>query len=417
MKASLSDVSHDVLTELIREEWGRLLAALTHYFGDLDLAEDVLQDAVETALTTWPSSGIPERPDAWLLQVAKRRALNVIKRSKTLDRKKAELTGMMETNRLSEGDGLRDPGSVIPDERLRLIFMCCHPALSLEARVALTLRALGGLSTAEIAHAFIVPESTMAQRLVRAKRKIRTAGIPFDVPVTSRWKDRLESVMHVVYFIFNEGYSASSGEALTRGDLCEEALFLGRMLVEIAPEEPEAAGLLALMMFHDARRPGRTDEMGDILTLEDQSRALWNHDAILEADRMLRNALQCKGVGPYQLQAAIAGIHAQSNTFEETDWREILLLYDMLCDLHRSSVFRLNRAVALSFAGGPADGLAAIADLEDDLGSYLPFHAARGDFLRRLGRHDEAVNAYVKAVRLAGNEAERRFFRRILAAD
>jgi RNA polymerase sigma-70 factor (ECF subfamily) len=415
MKAESLNVLHEIAANLIARDWGRLLAALIHYFGDFDLAEDALQDAVETALNTWSSSSIPERPDAWLLQVARRKGLNAIKRSKTFDRKKTELVDMTESDRRPHGDETTEFGSEIPDERLQLMFMCCHPALSLEASVALTLRALGGLSTAEIARAFIVPESTMAQRLVRVKRKIRAAGIPFDVPVAARWQDRLEAVMHVVYFIFNEGYAASSGEALTRGDLCEEALFLGRMLVEIAPDEPEAAGLLALMLFHDARRCARTDENGDILMLEDQDRSLWKNDTILEGDRVLRNALARNEIGPYQLQAAIAGIHAQSETFEQTDWHEILLLYDVLCDIQPSSVFRLNRAVALSFANGPVDGLAAIADLEEELGSYLPFHAARGDFLRRLGRHEEAVDAYVKAVRLAGNEAERRFFRRRLA--
>jgi len=400
---------------LIRKDWGRLMAALIHYFEDFDLAEDSLQDAVEKALIRWPSDGIPDRPDAWLLQVARRKALNIVKRLQALERKKHELVETMYSNGVfhpAESPGL---GPDIPDDRLRLIFTCCHPALSLEARVALTLRAVGGLTTAEIANAFIVPEPTMAQRMVRAKRKIRSAGIRFEVPSEGRRQGRLRSVMHVVYFIFNEGYSASMGEQLTREDLCEEAIFLARMLTGLAPDEPEAAGLLALMLFHDARRSARTDENGDMLTLEDQDRSLWNRERIGEADRLLTDALRLKSVGEYQLQAAIAGIHAQSESFESTDWEEILLLYNALCDLHPSHVFRLNRAVALSFAAGPVDSLAALEDLEADLSDYLPFHAAKGDFLRRLGRHEEAISAYVKAVKLAGNEAERRFLRRRLA--
>lgn len=409
------EVSHEVVARLIRRDWGRLLAALIHYFRDFDLAEDALQDAVESALTKWPADGIPSRPDAWLLQVARRKALNTLKRSATFERKRAE---MVDDQYLNDGGGSQsNDDSTIPvaDERLRLMFTCCHPALGLESRVALTLRAIGGLTTPEIARAFIVPESTMAQRLVRSKKKIRKANIPYEIPGPERWKERLDSVMHVVYFVFNEGYAASDGDGLLRADLCDEAVFLGRTLLELAPEEPEVAGLLALMLFHDARRPGRTGEAGELLTLEEQERSLWNEAQIREADSLLKQALGMKQVGLYQLQAAIAGVHAQSPSFEETDWDEILMLYETLCEAHLSSVFRLNRAVALSFASSPVDGLAALNGLEEDLDAYLPFHAARGDFLRRMGRHEEAASAYVRAVRLAGNESERRFFRRRLA--
>jgi len=415
LKRDTHQVSHDVIEDLIRCDWGRLMAALIHYFGDFDLAEDALQDAVEEALVRWPVDGLPQRPDAWLLQVARRRALNAIKRVQNFDSKKHEVAARMYSNGVYGHDSPNDSNDEIPDERLCLIFTCCHPAFSLEARVALTLRTVGGLSTAEIARVFIVPESTMAQRLVRAKRKIRMAGIRFEFPPRRRWAARMSGVMHVLYFIYNEGYSTSAGPVPTRSDLCEEAIYLARTLRGLAPDEPEVVGLLALMLFHEARRAARTDEHGDLLTLEDQDRTRWNREVIAEADRILIDALRRRDVGEYQLQAAIAGIHAQSESFEATDWDELVQLYDVLCSIHPSKVFRLNRAVALSFAAGPVDGLAALEDFEADLSGYLPFHAAKGDFLRRLGRHEEAINAYVKAVKLAGNEAERRFFRRRLA--
>ncbi len=407
----IHEVTHDTLAGLIRRDWARLIAALTQLFDDYWLAEDSLQDAVEVALERWPADGLPDRPDAWLLQVAKRKALNRLRRKDTHWQKTQDLMDILSENGSETGGGL---ASEIPDERLQLIFMCCHPALAMETQVALTLRAVGGLSTAQIARAFLVPETTMGQRLFRAKRKMRVAGIPVEIPAGA-WRDRLEAVLHVVYFIFNEGYSASDGHSLTRGDLCDEAIALARMLVELAPDDPEPAGLLALILFHESRRRARIDAAGDLLTLEEQDRSQWDRESIREADRILKQALRRRDLGPYQLQAAIAGVHAQSETFESTDWNEIVLLYSALCDVHSSAVFRLNRAVALSFAVDPVDGLAALVDIEDELEDYLPFHAAKADFLRRLGRHEEATASYVRAVKLAGNDSERRFFRRRLA--
>lgn len=304
----------------------------------------------------------------------------------------------------------------IPDDRLRLIFTCCHPAIEEQARVALTLRTLGGLATPEIARAFLVPETTMAQRLVRAKRKIKAANIPYIEPPPHLWADRLDSVLSVLYFIFNEGYSASSGEELTRANLCHEAICLGHILIGLVPQEPEAAGLLALMLLHDSRRRARTDEEGNLITLEHQDRALWDHGQIEAGVNTLKHALGMGRPGPYQIQAALSAVHAQAKDYETTDWNEIRLLYGKLYEFQPSPVIKLNAAVALSFAHGPQAGLTALAGLEKDgeLNHYQPYHAARADLLRRDGRMEDATAAYRRALDLTKNVAERRFLERRL---
>jgi len=392
----------EAIERTVREHWGYILATLVRQVRDLDLAEDVLQDAAVAALQHWPAGGIPDNPRGWLFTVARRKAIDRLRRRGCLE----DVREQME--RLEQRDATEEP---MVDERLSLMFMCCHPALGEQARVVLTLRTLGGLTTTEIARAFLVPETTMAQRLVRAKRKIKAAGIPYRVPPAELWPDRLASVLSVVYFVFNEGYSATSGGRLTRADLCDEAIRLGRILVELAPGEPEAAGLLALMLLHDSRRAARADGDGNLVPLEHQDRGKWDRERIRAGDALLRRALAIGRPGPYQIQAAISGVHAGATSHADTDWHEITALYRKLYELRPSWVVRLNEAVALSFAEGPHAGLAALAPLEglDVLERYQPFWAARADLLRRAGRTDEAAAAYRRAIELTGNEAERRF--------
>jgi RNA polymerase sigma-70 factor (ECF subfamily) len=384
-----------------------LLASLIGQLRDFDLAEDSLQDAVEQALRHWPTRGVPDHPDAWLLTAARRRAINQLKRRASFSQKRAQLEVLAELQ-ADTTDAMDEP---ITDERLRLIFTCCHPALGLPARVALTLRTVGGLSTAEIARAFMVAEPTMAQRLVRAKRKIGVAAIPYRVPPAELWAERLDAVLYVIYFIFNEGYAASGATDLVRADLSAEAIRLCRLLIELAPDEPEVAGLLALMLFHDSRGPARIDSDGALITLEDQDRGLWNRSQIAEAERLLRGALQRLPAGPYRLQAAISGVHAHAECFAETDWDEILALYRLLGAQRPSPVIELNAAVAQSFAQGVDEAIAAVERLDRDgaLDSYQPFHAARADLLRRAGRADEARECYVRAIALTDNPTERQF--------
>ena len=376
-----------------------MLASLIGVLGDFDLAEDALQDAVATALERWPTEGVPERPGAWLLITARNRAIDRIRRDRTLARK-TELLARLE---VAEPDV--DPGSRMLDERLSLVFACCHPALATEAQVALTLRTLGGLTTEEIARAFLVPEPTMAQRLVRAKRKIRAAGIPFRVPPDHLLPERLRAVLAVVYLIFNEGYGPPP-----RAELCEEAVRLGKMLAVLMPDEPEALGLLALMLLHDARREARLDEAGELVLLEDQNRSLWDEMRIAEGRRVLDRALPLRRPGPYQLQAAIASLHLEP----ETDWAQIAALYERLGELTPSPVVELNRAVAVAMAQGPESGLALIEMIEG-LDSYRHLHSARADLLRRLGRRGEAERAYERALELSAQPAERAFLERRLA--
>ena len=405
------DVS-DAVATAFREEWGRVVAALIGTTGDWDLAEECAQEAFASALKTWPRDGVPRRPGAWLTTVARNRALDRLRRSA------AEAAKLREVAALAPAD---DPGqdddSGIRDDRLRLMFTCCHPALPLEARVALTLRTLAGLTTAEIARAFLVPEPTMAKRLVRAKNKIRHAGIPYRVPPSHLLPERVVGVLAVLYLLFNEGYAASAGADLVRQGLCAEAIRLARALAGLMPDEPEALGLLALMLLHDARRAARVDAAGDLVTLEDQDRARWERAEIDEGAGVLDAALRRGRPGPYQLQAAIAACHATAPDAAATDWAEIALLYWQLGEMMPSPVVELNRAVAVAMSQGPAAGLELVAAIEDSgaLSGYYLLPATRADLLRRLGRRTEAAASYRSARDLAATDAERRYLDRRLA--
>src|SRR6267142_1570791 len=402
------------IDSVYRSDWGRIVATLIRLFGDFDVAEEAAQEAFAAAADQWMVSGIPEFPRAWIIQTARHKAIDRIRRETRFEEK-------LPSYALSrEQDAVQQPEyetGEIPDDRLKLIFTCCHPALALDAQVALTLRTLGGLQTDEIARAFLVPATTMAQRLVRAKRKIHDARIPYAVPNTKDMPERLDAVLTVIYLVFNEGYAATRGGPLVRADLCSEAIRLGRLLRMLMPQQApaEATALLALMLLHDSRRAARMDESGDLITLEEQDRSLWNQHQITEAVPLVGEAFRAEP-GPFAVQAAIAALHCRAARAENTDWPEIVRLYDLLERLQPSPIVSLNRAVAVAMVDGPRPALALIDALaaSGDLDSYHLLHAARADLLRRLGSLVEAAKSYARALALVTNDSERRFLERRL---
>jgi RNA polymerase sigma-70 factor (ECF subfamily) len=411
----MSGRAADSAEAVFREEWGRLLATLVRWVGDLDIAEEVAADAMAVALERWPIDGVPDNPAAWLLTTARRRAVDLLRRRQTYAAKLAILKVEAERAETERVDAPASDPDVIGDDRLRLFFTCCHPALAADARVALTLRYLAGLSTAEVARAFLVPETTMAQRLVRAKRKIREAGIPYRVPSAEELPSRLPAVLSVVYLIFTEAYVASHGPSLMRPELADEAIRLARILRHLLPSQREVAGLLALMLLVDARRATRTDEAGELVLLEDQDRSMWNRAQIEEGRSLVVPALTGGPPGPYALQAAIAAVHNEAATVETTDWAQIVGLYNVLRETAPSPVIELNRAVAVAMVSGPVAGLRLIDDLAGSgLDQYHLLHAARGRLLDQLGRYREAAGAYRTALEFVGNEPERAFLTRCL---
>ena len=408
----MNDTARDAVSAVYEAESRRVLATLIRLLGDFEIAEEAMHDAFRAALEQWPRDGVPANPRAWLVSAARFKAIDGLRRQKrfeALDDRPGMEPGAADDQAWADRES-------VEDDRLRLIFTCCHPALAADAQIALTLREVCGLSTEEIAQAFLTPAPTLAQRIVRAKNKIRTARIPYQVPEAGDLPERLGAVLRVIYLIFNEGYVASSGPALTRHDLSSEAIRLARLLVALLPE-PESMGLLALMLLHESRREARATESGDLILLDEQDRSRWDHAQIAEGSRLVERALSTRRFGPYSIQAAIAALHAEAPSFDRTDWVEIAALYDVLLRFDPSPVIELNRAVAIAMRDGPAAGLALVDGIlaRGDLAEYRLAHAARADLCRRLGRTGEAREAYARALALTKQAAERRFLERRLA--